>query len=796
MLEIPLDSWKSLITTKAIYFLILCFALKATGQTPAGFKQGSTALQRLPYMEVDTNSLPEVVYFIFQVKCKQPLLSSILIPEVPVSQPVASVGLSQKPLLKVTGSILYDLSYRSWLDTPVAAKDLFQHTFQTRLNFLYKDQYPFHISITTRFSNNNLFRKYFDVNYNYSATDFTRIAKTSLQQQLQHQLTKHMGKFDSVLTQILSLKSQLKQLNGELETTDIAMRLLSEREMSYWRQIALDRNERYNMDSVPNMLQDIDWKAIQSGPLKYVRSRIKSNDSLAPDNASPVLNYYSQLSIAKDSITRKLSELETQYNQFSAKELKYLDSGRSLLLQAKNMAELSGIAGSLGISDSCLPKGYRFLGALNNFAIGRASADYSELTVKNLSITGVQVEYNPRYYFAFAAGRVDFRFRDYLINRHQEPRQTVALVRFGKGFKTGNHIYFTYYTGRRQLFNNGNAFTSAPGAPVIVPGYLLAGISLAAQWQINRFTTLNTEWAKSTIPYFRLDSTLKSSWMQSLMKFRNAYNGAVSARLNGYLPKSATRFTAFLRYTGAGFQSFSLINNGSSALAWSARIEQNIKGNRFKLIAGVQQNDFQNPYIQQQFSSSALQANLQMTWRSKKGLVLMAGYYPSYQLVKLGQDDFGVTRYQTLIGTASHTYKLGNVQSSSMLVASRFYNESSDSGFIYFNSRNLILTQQFFIGQVTLGSSFQVSRNLDYSISSIEQTLSMDITKVLNVVSGAKIHWGSWDGGLRTGYSAGVQCRLGKWGDLQLQAEKGFLPGRNRTLINNNMGRLVYTQNF
>src|SRR5689334_19515779 len=46
------------------------------------------------------------------------------------------------PLLKVTGNILYDVNYRSRIDTPYAENDVYQHTLQTRLDLLYKEQYP------------------------------------------------------------------------------------------------------------------------------------------------------------------------------------------------------------------------------------------------------------------------------------------------------------------------------------------------------------------------------------------------------------------------------------------------------------------------------------------------------------------------------------------------------------------------------------------------------------------------------------------------------------------------------
>ena len=39
-------------------------------------------------------------------------------------------------LLQVTGNILYDVNYRSRIDTPYKENNIYQHTIQTRLDFL------------------------------------------------------------------------------------------------------------------------------------------------------------------------------------------------------------------------------------------------------------------------------------------------------------------------------------------------------------------------------------------------------------------------------------------------------------------------------------------------------------------------------------------------------------------------------------------------------------------------------------------------------------------------------------
>jgi hypothetical protein len=94
----------------------------------------------------------------------------------------------KKPWLQVHGNILYDLNYRSNIDTPYAEKDIYQHTIQTYLDITYKDNYPFRVYFTTRFSNSALFRNYSDLNFLYNANDFNNRVKRQVQSLVQQRL--------------------------------------------------------------------------------------------------------------------------------------------------------------------------------------------------------------------------------------------------------------------------------------------------------------------------------------------------------------------------------------------------------------------------------------------------------------------------------------------------------------------------------------------------------------------------------------------------------------------------------
>lgn len=83
----------------------------------------------------------------------------------------------RQKLLTVKGNILYDVNYRSKIDTPYAENDIYQHTIQTRLDLVYKNQYPFKLYITSRLSNSSFYRNYTDFNFQFNPSHFKQVAK-------------------------------------------------------------------------------------------------------------------------------------------------------------------------------------------------------------------------------------------------------------------------------------------------------------------------------------------------------------------------------------------------------------------------------------------------------------------------------------------------------------------------------------------------------------------------------------------------------------------------------------------
>jgi hypothetical protein len=697
-------------------------------------------------------------------------------------------------LLSVSGNILYDVNYRSRLDTPYAENDVYQHTLQTRLNFVYKDQYPFRLYLTSHFSNSPFFRNYTDLNLGYSQTDFARMTKMRLLNVVEGYLAARTKKLDSLLTLINSKRADLESLDRSLKRIDLSQKLVEQRERDLLpaRPAHAQSDSSLNLDALSNPSS---WHE------KYNFSNVNTSKNSGDSSGGPN-KAETELSDAKakwekgrhdqDSLDAELQRIKKAYDSLVALRQLAQQQGRSQVENAKDAASLEKALHQLGISDTVLPKGYKTLYALKSFNLGRSVANYTELTVKDLSISGVQVEYNPHFYYAAAAGKIDYLFRDYIVPNAVSSGQYLALVRGGIGTREGNHFILTYYSGKRQFFTS----TVAMGPGLTVPEYKLAGFSVEGQLRLDKNLSLTGEVSKSTIPYYSIDSLQRKSWMHDITRFSNATNQAYSLRLTGWFPQTQTRFTAMLGRLGANFQSFSTFTTGTAQTRWMARLEQPFFGKKLTVVSSVQQNAYTNPFATAAYNSSSVLASLQASLRIKKWPVVSVGYYPSYQLTKLGTDSYGESRYYTLMGNASYAYRFHSVMLTSMLLYSKFYNASSDSGFVYYNAENWFMSQQVIVGRLTASMGWSVSITPEYTLYTLENSEELAICRFVSIGADIKRIKQTVFNTLLWGYSGNVTLHIPKLGDIQCLLDKGYLPGMNKTLMENRVGRLTYYKTF
>lgn len=703
-------------------------------------------------------------------------------------KPIDTGDKQRKGLFKISGNILYDMNYRSRIDTPYADREIYQHTIQTRLDITYKDRIPFKLYTTKRFSNSPLFRSYTDFNLQFNANDFVQLMRQRAVQAIESVIRSNFSQIDSLEQLLHAKKERIDRHQLAMQKGSLNNEIQLEKENLYYKnKKAADMHVDISPTAeLPNLQLPSSNRRSLTNP---TQPAIENADSSRLQSLiDAVKNRQEDL----DSLKQEFQVLETTYKKLVLLQQTTIKNLQQQVQGATNTDSLAQLIRQHNLSDSLLPRRFKMLAALKTVSLGRSLADYSELTVKNISITGIQVEYNPRYYYAIAAGKVDYRFRDYLVPNRLRSTQYLGLVRFGKGSHTGNHLYLSYYTGRRQLFNS--MVTVGPNRDV--PSYMLAGLSLEGLWRISKNISLVGEVAKSTVPFYGRDSLAKSSWMNTLTDFSTRQNEAYSLRFNGFFPATQTKLLGSVKYFGSNFQSFSSFTTGSSQLRWMVKLDQPFFKRKLTIHSSIQQNEFNNPFVAANYKSSAVIGSIQANLRLKKWPIVSVGYYPSYQLVKIDADKFAESRYHTLSGSVGYHYNWKELQLSSFLVYSQFYNNSVDSGFIYFNTRNLLLTQTVQVNKFHYTLNAAANIGTDANIYSLEHLAQLNFSERFSVGGGIKAVKQLGIASLFLGYSGNMAFRINKIGELQLSFDKGYLPGMARDLVENNIGRITYYKQF
>lgn len=702
---------------------------------------------------------------------------TVLVQRVPVvrsSPPVISQ--KKKPFLAVHGNVMYDLFYQSHVDTPYMEKEVYQHTVQTVLDITVKDQYPLHLGFSTSKGNSSHFRNLTGLNLQYTNRDFKNALINKAREWDAGKL-KQLKELETLKGDLEKKWQEVNRLKGWFTSPSQVQRMVELREKELYAQLPdkkmpdLPAKMKLPLWDLPEV--DVPKPPVDTSGMRKMKQEYETRKQ--------------QL----DSLQSELAGLQRVYEQkqkvYGVRKAQLID----VLKSSRNNKELADNLSALNLPDTILPKGYKTLLAFKSVGLGRTMVDYSELTVKNVSITGFQAEFNPSYYLAFASGAIDYRFRDFVVNTNRI-RQYVNIVRVGLGMREGNNLILSYYTGKKQVYN---VNTSGGGGTVEAPDYRIMGMSLEGKWQLDRNNYIIGEAAKSSMPYYtRLNH--QESVSGSMFRFDDHSNEAYAVTAYSYIPASGTKFTGMYKVLGANFQSFSLYASNSTQHAWMVKAEQPFFKKQLIIAASMRKNVFTSMLENSSYQSNTVFKCIQATLRKKHWPVVSLGYFPSSQLMKLGEDKYIENLFYTLVGTVSHLYQYKGISMNTMFSGTRFYNRQADSNFVYFNSTNLLLNQTLFLGRLTLNGGFSSAINQDYAIHGADADLQYKVRQWLDVGGGLKYNYQTVYQVQQLGYTANARVIIPVFGEISLMADKGFVPGANRQLVPNNTGRLTYTKMF
>lgn len=717
------------------------------------------------------------------------------------------------PFLRLHGNIQYDFLYRSFTDTPFYQQDFRQHTIKTNYNFVFRQLIPVQLTLLCRNSNSPYFKDITDLTVRFSQQEYIKNLKENLLQQA----TAIVKKDHNILLSKLekNYKQKLDQVQGLefwLNSPARLQELVEESEKQVRQQAAssLPTMEKISgkipMDKLPAIPDKETVKKAITAKLRHIASE-KTDSVIAHlrqleqekkkhlTDSLQKIDLREQINEKKEELAKLKKELDSYKKQLNNAKKSLTDSLQQIkqeIARLKDAAELKNYVQRKKLETKQLPKSWSALAAIKSIGIGRSWVDYSELTVKNISLTGVNIELNPgKLYLAAAAGRINYRFRDFVVKPDErQPKQSLVLLRAGVGKKEGNNFIFTWYDGKKSLLNPYTDITSSNLQPQRV-----IGMAAETRININEHQYIIAEFAKSSFQTSGTANQSGSTLFQKVRNFRDHSNEAYSVKISSNWPKAGTKLTGYYRKMGEHFQSFNLQPVNAVQEAYQLKLQQQLWKKRVIVDAALRKNDFTNPYLVQDISSRNVFRSVQVSLRIPKYPIITVGYAPSSQLTLLDNQRIAENQYNTLNALMSYAYKAGNMSMVSNAMYLKFYNSSPDTGFIYYNASSLTFSQTVFAGHWQLQTGLTLTDQRDLKVTTLDQEATVRIKNRLSVSAGAK--YSRVDNGQQLwGGNVGANAMVGKLGTIALKYDKAYLPGTQRNLLPVHTGSLGYYRSF
>lgn len=714
------------------------------------------------------------------------------------------------PAVAVHGNVIYDFFYRSAIDTPYVDNNVIQHGLHANIYATIKKTFPIVIQLNARQSNSYLFKNYFDANIQFDGQTYQSITKERLKAKVVETINEQS--YDNMLQTALQKKYKARQqLEQWLQNGKQLQELIESKQAMATAFPSANIDELLSADNAKKMLQDslqqmIDtnerttkYKNIlgKAGQYKGYASKLSSftkenlNETVKKempesiDKAKDFLKEYAQKNEKYKQYSKEIEALEDQYKTAKSETQQKIDSIKHIIDNTDDPALLQQQMKKYKLDSNKTYKWVKHLMAVKRFAIGRSMVDYSELTAKNISVTGINAEYQNRLYVAVAAGTVDYRYRDFIVRQTYKIPQYLVLVRAGVGRTDDSHIVFTIYQGKKQAswFNSNNH----PATNKVM------GIAIEGRYKINKYNYIVAELAKSSYSAFvPAQNTVAGS--SKIFGLSDRSNEAYCVQLHLVIPATGTRLSGLYKRLGINFQSFNVFNYNAGYNAWQLKADQYFFKRKLFIVASIRTNEYNSPYTVYNYKSNTIFTSIQATLRLKKWPVFTAAYMPATQLYKNGNEIIE-TRFSTLMASTSYMYRVHGIPMHSSVMYHKFFNEKDQQQFMYYNASGWLINHSIIGEKLTLNSAVNLSYNGNYKLLTLDQGMNYCFSKWLRAGGGLK--WNRLNKVANTiGYYGNAQVKMKALGELQLSYDRGFLPGISGNLLLNDMGRIMYIKTF
>ena len=658
-----------------------------------------------------------------------------------------------------------------------------RHTLSGSIRVNFKNKYPFTFNFSTRQTNNYFFRNFFDLGIKFNNNDFIEKAKAKSLHQLILRLpiSKRIDSLESVLIQ---KKRGIKELVSEIEDINFKQLIVKEREAYIIKNTArlnclptlekdsLKMQNGVTFNSYTTYRTDSSLKAGIDTPKTSLAFDI-SKDTF-PEMPSEIL--YKKKIAEVDSLKKFSTSLNFSSDSLKAEFSKEKDELAQSFGNRYKMSEVDKKFGLTSNKPSTNKSIDEMLFSVKSFGIGRTEVNYSDLTIMNQNILGLQLEYEPRLYYAIAGGKVDYNYRDLILANSSIGSQEFYTVRVGTSSEANHGIRLSVFTGKK---NNLQSNVSSK----------FSGFSIQYFKKLNATTEAVFEVAKTTSPFIANSQQNKGS----LFNISDNTNLAYSGKIISTIKETNTKLQAIIRRVGYNFQSINFFSNYSNQIQWNLKLDQSLFKKTILITASVKQNDYSNPLIQQNFNTKTVLKSVTVTYRKRKLPFISVGYYPGFYTVAQDKSVFAQSIYYILNSSLGYTISKKGFVSTTLLNYNQFSNSSKDSAAINFSGTAFLLTQIVNWKTYSFHAAFMNNDQSIIKYNSYEigldlfgfKRISIGASLKCNTVKNQNAYWGN---------SVVIGIDLGRFAKINFNYDKQFMPQKNGTLIGANVGRLLLTK--
>jgi hypothetical protein len=390
-----------------------------------------------------------------------------------------------------------------------------------------------------------------------------------------------------------------------------------------------------------------------------------------------------------DDIKARLAGAEASLEQVTAQ----LEQAKSLATSPDLVKNAESYAKGKGMS-----KTGRFLTNFTTLEIGKCRPDYSELTIKGIAVSGVNVEFTPGlFYSAFAMGKVK---RPIMPSLHAKPafRQNLIFGKIGVGRKNESHIYITFM----QVEEDVNSLPADLGLDSLHIDTLRirprANTVIGTEAKLAFFKkkfTIEGEFAVSMLtrdtqsPGLDLENSDVPKWLIDFLKPNMSSSADFAYNVKSTLNLETTIVTVGLKMVGPGYESLGNPNLIHDRVTYEGRIDQTLVKNQVSL-SGYYRQSHDNLIDWKKGTTDTRAYGIIAGLRFPKLPYLQFSYTPYFQETE--SDTFKLNNSVRVISASTgYNYQIGELRSNTML--SFFYQKTETIlDTITINSKNSTYT--------------------------------------------------------------------------------------------------------